>query len=423
MYKPTIGIDFGSAYTKLAYRPAFPQQRDHKFAQQDTDVVEVEHSALIPSIVMYTGNRKKPWLVGREAAEVKPGSNWKIFRNWKSDIFSDHFQSRKTELHQVAVTFFSWLEKQVSSASLDINKKTRIRMSIPEMGESREQHSFLRNCMKESGWIGELEFVSEPIANAMGIFSGGRNYVSAEGKMSYLPMFSRHSRAELNCITEEIRAYLVHKLRAERYMKIMVVDCGGFTFDTAVLRLDLKVTDHSDLPFDVEYCESKDIGVIRQIDGVAFSELFKNHRIDENAVTYEAQELAKYDLYAGASHNIFVGDKIYNLGEADEDKEIVSTALNAYCESIWANLSKLNWKGMECVILTGGGSNIDHVQKYLKSRFKRKGVDRIIRFVETKSSSIVGSDNGLLFASKYSKSFGRVATALGDASIAFGFDI
>lgn len=423
MYRPTIGLDFGSAYTKLAYRPPFPHQKQGKFASQETDVLSFGQSTCIPTVVIYTGQKRSPWLCGTEAAGVNPGKNWEVFTNWKSDIFSAGFNDNEDELEEIAVVFFTWLLKKTRSPYVNVSPKTRIRISVPSLRNISRQKTFLRNCMRESGWSGSVEFVEEPVANAAGTFSGGKNYITATGSMSYGPMFGQHLSREINLIFHQARRYLVEKVRPERYLTLAIVDCGGFTLDVAKLKLDLKVTEYAGLPFQVISSVSKKIGVVRQIDEIALSGLFELHGVEQDSISFEAMELAKYDLYAAKPHNLFVGKHILELGRTTEDTGLIAGAIERYCSKAWEGLSMYDWTDVEYVILTGGGSNINRIRKHFELMLSGEGVATVMHI--SGDNPVEGNANkkpGYLSERDYSKVFGRVATALGDASIALGYE-
>lgn len=429
MYRPTIGIDFGSAYTKVAYRQKFPQQKKGIFVERGSEILSfgpITHpTTLIPSIVIDTGSRTKPWLCGTEAAGTNPGKGWKVFSNWKSEIFSSNFRRRKNRIAKVANAFFTWLLREIKSTQpfVEIGPDTRIRFSIPALGNTSEQEDFLRNCMVESGWPGDIEFFHEPVANAFGTFSGGKNYITADGHMSYTSMFGQHPISKMNIVIDQIKRYLVKKTRNARYLKVAIIDCGGFTLDVAMLRLDLKVTEHSELQYEVLSSRSNDIGVVEQIDEVALTRLFKNHRVSNKTISFESLELAKIDLYSGKPHNMIVDEHILNLGESKRDKQIIFGALDNYNKRVWKDLSDLDWKEVEYVILTGGGLNIEHVRKFLESKLNAIGISNVIHFPENDELNPASSREESEFsATDYDDPFGRITTALGDTSIAFGFD-
>ena len=84
MFEPTLSIDLGASYTKVAYRPAcLPSTAGTVLAE--AKVLMVDNSPLIPSLAIRTRDAAQPWIFGRRAAAINPNHEMQVFPNWKAD--------------------------------------------------------------------------------------------------------------------------------------------------------------------------------------------------------------------------------------------------------------------------------------------------------------------------------------------------
>src|ERR1022692_2944414 len=85
--KPSLSIDFGSSYTKVALRCG---------QNQPTEILSDRHALIldllnccIPSqVALDQRNGKDEWFSGTRAINSVPGSGIRVFRNWKKEFFS-----------------------------------------------------------------------------------------------------------------------------------------------------------------------------------------------------------------------------------------------------------------------------------------------------------------------------------------------
>ena len=109
MERPTVGIDLGASYTKVAYRGPLMRHGKNKFATMTTDVVLIDGTATIPSLMIMTDDHRQPSITGADAAGTRPSENMEVFENWKSALYSSEFDANKVKLVTVAGNFFRWL--------------------------------------------------------------------------------------------------------------------------------------------------------------------------------------------------------------------------------------------------------------------------------------------------------------------------
>lgn len=416
MEKPTISIDLGASYTKVAYRGALERHGRQKFASADAEVAIIEGTATIPSVMIQTGDRRRPWVAGSEAAKITPSQKMKVFANWKSALYSSEFDAKKVELVLVAREFFAWLLEGITKLGVNCHDNCRVRVTIPALRRIEERKEALVQCIRLSGWPDEIEVVVEPRANVIGVLSAGRNVVSATGQISYQPMFGVLSPLELRYVFDEIKGYALGS-RQNRNLQISVVDFGSFTLDVAKQTLDLKVVDHDTFPLQEVSANSWEVGVIEDIDH-CLDELFKAHGIDGQSLSFEAKESAKVALYSGKAYA--VPRRRIVLGESDSDKAIVDSAIEEYCQKAWSYIG-VHCKDAEVVVLTGGGTCIPHVRAYFEDELKRAGAASVVVFSTGSTSQLAGQGDGLFDWRSAAEGLGRLATALGGSSIAYGF--
>ena len=98
MKTPTVSIDLGASYTKVAYRKKLRRRARQKFATAGTQAAVLEGTATIPSVMIQTRDRKRPWIAGIDAAKTTPSEKMKVFENWKSALYSSAFDAKKVDL-------------------------------------------------------------------------------------------------------------------------------------------------------------------------------------------------------------------------------------------------------------------------------------------------------------------------------------
>jgi len=429
MFKHTIGIDLGASYTKISYRA--PLERPGAgYAAMNTEIVMFEQNVIIPSLVIKTNNRERPWLMGKTAAEITPGDDMKVFENWKSALYSKDFDEGKVELITVAGEFFGWLANNLSRSGIDLNNDYKVRVTIPALEQIEQEREVLKTCMNLHQWPDDIEIVTEPTANLLGILSVGRNVVNAYGKINYQLTFGDRSaeqvmeirHTELEYVYYQIKA-LNKKTRENRFMKAVIVDLGSFTLDVAKLDFDLSVLDHETFPNENEKIkeQSWEIGII-DLDKRCFKKLFEKYQINKEKLSYIEKEQLKVSLYSGKEYALRQNQVV--LGNID-DMTIIKEIINEYCENVWQKIESY-CQGSEVVILTGGGCCIPDIHHFLTGKLSNTNVKKIIPN-ECPTNNVMDTitlenDYGLYSLEDTNEGMERLATCLGAASIGFGFE-
>ena len=407
MKRHTIGIDFGAAFTKVSYRkPLTPPSSQCRFACAESEVVILDRSELIPSLIINTNNKKQPWLFGFDAAGINPTNEMTVYENWKAVLFQKEPAPGASDL---AERFFSWLAKNITQKSICLGQHPRIRIAVPALNGLERSKEILTRSMMRAGWPTDIEIVHEPAANLVGVLSAGRNVISGYGKISYGAMFGDEgSRWDNAYLIREIRRFMKRQ-RKERFVHVTVIDFGSFTLDVARMAIDLSVTEYDYFPIDDVRQESWKVGITKDLDQHCLHQLSEKHSFNYSDLSFFQRETMKSALYNNreyALHGTIVGKDSW-------DRMIVRDSIDRYCQIAWDRVSDFCFKS-EFVILTGGGVLVCPVREYFFNRLKEIEVEEIISVASNDEL-----DSSLLYIQ--GSDMARIATALGASSIAFGY--
>jgi len=411
MYESTVCIDLGASYTKIAYRA--PSNATH--ARSETEhakILSIDGGPLIPSLAIKTRSAETPWLFGREAAEVNPDSKMKVFYNWKANLFRSQNDRDSASAVVVAEHFFGWLRKKVQDAGVDL-RHAQTRIAMPAFESFEDKALVIAQCMELSGWESSLILkATEPHANAIGLFSKGRNVVNrgADGKLliNYGKMFGQE-----NTWVQTARAHTLYGTRTN-LVTAMVVDIGAFTTDLASITFD--VTDPHNGGDGLERIEqeSHDLGVINNLDRPLFTELAVRHGFDWSEVPFRVAEMAKRAVYSGESYLLPTRSAgLVALGDGD-DRSIVDRNLRGFSDALWSCLSQfIDREKPTDVHLTGGGSLIGPVRSRLNEQLR----GRALRIGLVDAGGPMVGNGPLRLWHETGEGLHRLATALGGASV------
>lgn len=285
MSEGMICIDFGNSYTKVGVR------RDkHSSSRVLTDENLLYDDQLyfcIPTLAASRREgRKLKWFFGDDVVrKAGSGDGLTVYRNWKPLFFEDAsgelplVQSRRLSkaqiaaLHELGLTeeqlaslpgilqqakpkarstgvdykaigagFFSWLRAYIEplckEAGLPKISDLPTRITTPAFGSKTQAEDLLNHILQDTGWNldDSQPALREPIANAIGIFSGAANAVwQVDGKEfpNYAKLFSRGTLFE--AIRNQALGY-----RNDRIYWTLVLDVGGYTLDCAMVGFDLE---------------------------------------------------------------------------------------------------------------------------------------------------------------------------------------
>ena len=412
MYQPTLSIDLGASYTKIAYRPACTP-KETGTVRCEAKVVMVDGSPMIPSFAVYTRNPAKPWIFGREAAGMKPNKEMQVFQNWKADLFRPHNDRNTAAASIIANRFFEWLRSKLEDSGINV-RKCQTRVAMPAF-ETFDQNAFLiARCLDLSGWNDPTLIlkVREPHANVLGLLSLGKNIVMKGENTAPTPNYGKMFGHE-NPYIQAARGFTLYGSHGN-LLTVMAVDIGAFTTDLAQMTFDF--TEPADGLRAIKQ-KSFQLGVIDQLDRPFFRELELRHGFSWTGHTFFEQEECKTKLYQGEGYPLqtFVkgAPKILELGTPEDIKAVAQTA-GRLATSIWSEVAAFSANEKPSIVfLTGGGNLIKPISEMLRSEFAKIGV-KVIRVNDAETAS--GSGTQVPW-NETGESLQRLATTIGGASV------
>ena len=417
MFEATVSIDLGASYTKVAYRktcaPAGVRSVD-----EDAQILmvdgppEIGRTPLIPSLAIQARGNSKPWMLGWEAAVSNPDASMSVFQNWKSNLFRPQNDKDSAAAVIVAEHFLGWLKEKLEGAGVNL-AKAQTRIAMPAFKTFDDKALVVARCMELNGWESPLILkATEPHANTVGLFSGGRNVVSRtrndELLLNYGKMFGHAN--------EWVQTARGHTLYGNRrnLVTAMIVDIGAFTTDLAAVTFDVVAPD--DLGDGLERIEEEShaLGVINDLDRSLFTALAAQHGFDWAEVSFHRAETAKRIVYRGDIYPLpTMSAGLVDLGDS-KDRQLVEGHLGKFADTVWQKMSPfIDRENPSVVYLTGGGALVPPVITSLARRLRHRRV-RIGNVAQGKVSTGTARwrpwpDTG--------EGLGRLAAALGGASV------
>ena len=412
MFEETVCIDLGASYTKVALRGVCEPKRTG-ILEQEAKILMVDNSPLIPSLAIHTRDNRQPWVFGWAAANMNPSKSMEVFLNWKADLFLPGNNKDSASAVTVAGKFFEWLKSRIESAGVNL-KKCQTRVAMPAFRNFDDQAMLIARCMDLSGWDDPslVLKVTEPRANVLGLFSGGRNVVGRNRDGELLPNYGRMF-GQQNVYIQAARGFVLQGGHGN-LVNVMVVDIGAFTTDMASLTFD--ITDISDGLSAIRQ-ESHALGVINELDKPLFAALGARHGVSFSDLSFRDCEYLKRSLYNGTPYFLLTRsngkDVTVELGDA-KDVELVEEITGKFADAIWKRIgSMIGEQKPERVFLTGGGSLIQPIASALKASFNRRRI--FVQDVQ-QDSNAVGADIWRSWKDT-GEGLQRLATALGGANV------
>ncbi len=417
MYDATLSIDLGASYTKIAYRKACAPKQTGPF-EQEARILMVDNSPLIPSLAVRTRNASKPWVFGREAANLNPDRGMEVFQNWKADLFRPRNDKDSAAAVMVAGKFFEWLRTKLEAARIDL-KKCETRVAMPAFHSSAEKAVFIARCLDLSGWDDPslILKVTEPHANTIGLFSRGKNAGSRNGAGELLLNYGRMF-GQGNVYVQASREFVLHGTRGN-LVTVLVVDIGAFTTDIAALTFDVTSpgNEMGDGLSAIRQEESYELGVINELDRPLFDALAQRHGFTWSDVSFNDRELLKRALYNGEPYFLLTRSDGKNVSlelGGPEDTELVTAHASTFAAAVWEKvMAFVETEKPARVFLTGGGSLIRPVAAALGTSLSRR---QVTLGVVDRGESAGGATEWRSWA-QTGEGLQRLATALGGASV------
>lgn len=391
-------IDFGNSFTKLALRPDRELPSDYlRCAELDFDR---GLNLCIPTMAvrLIEGVRER-WFFGVDALDVQqytPGATF--FRDWKRDFFQES-ESELREMFGVGVFarkrkkegrrrgcseeemdvisrgFFRWLREFANRAMQDRGLggigEVVTRVSIPSFALGSDEETRLLSVLSQAGFqlAPSQPTIPEPLANAIGVFSDGRN-VPGEGGfgVNFEEMFWGTR------LSEVMRTRSVDLSGTPRIFWSLVADLGAYTLDFAML--GFSTTDPQRSLRQTFYGRER-FGIYSEPLGI--SHLFQKIR----DTLYPAKRPIFDELIAGRLpeeqtlffENVFMRGIPFEyrntgmvIGEGEEGEQIrkeLTVFANLAARKMRLFLDHYRYKRVDEVVFTGGGMNIPVIRDAL----------------------------------------------------------
>lgn len=365
-YPATLSVDLGASYTKVSYRPRLAPTRPGPFAVE-SQILTVDGSPLIPSLAIYTGDKKQPWLFGQTAARTKPSADMKVLVNWKSNFFRPGNDELSVEAVVAAGHFFAWLKDQIDDATMQM-AQTETRVAMPAFDEFEKKAQMLARCMELNSWNSpKILKATEPHANTIGLFSCGRNAVGRDGHGELHLQYNQMFRD--NVYIQTARNMIL--AGANPTLRVLIVDIGAFTTDLAALIFDTRAEDDG---LQSIKAESHALGVINELDRDLFRAIGTRHGFEWVKLSFDESEVAKRKLHAGERVALLLPNFKGEIGD-EQDQIFLAQHVEAFATKVWQKIKAvIETQEPSVVFLTGGGSLINAVSTYLNANLRAEGI-------------------------------------------------
>lgn len=391
-------IDFGNSFTKLALRPEREAPSD--YVRSPGLDYDRGLNLCIPTMAarLIEGVRER-WFFGADALDVQqytPGATF--FRDWKRDFFQESESELRQEfggavsagkrkgegrrrgcsveeLDVISRGFFRWVRdfanQAMAETGLGAVDDVVTRISIPSFALGSTEEYRLLSVLSQAGFVlaPSQPTIPEPLANAIGVFSDGRNVAGAGGSgVNYEEMFWGTR------LSEVMRTRSEDLSGTPRIFWSLVADLGAYTLDFAML--GLSTTDPQRSLRQTFYGRDR-FGIYSEPLGI--SHLFQRIR----DALYPAKRPIFDELIAGRLpeeqtlffENVFLRGIPFEyrstglvIGEGEEGqqirKELAAFAREAAMK-MRLFLEHYRYKRVDEVVFTGGGMNIPIIRDAL----------------------------------------------------------
>lgn len=357
IHPPVIGIDFGATYTKISFRDSFVGARGEELESRESQIFDIDNEQLIPSLVVETGREDRPWLFGRQAAEIRPGKKTIVHHNWKSKLIKSDGSTPDPKSLEIAVEFFRWLHEHIKkSAKIQFRIHDAIvRLCVPAFDHQGEILSRLGLAMQHAGWTNELLLkTSEPKANTIGYSTRGQNIRLRTGMPDWGDMFD---------VNSPFIRFIRENLTANKKVALAVLDIGSFTSDLSVVYWSSGDTaDYLSEGEQVSFAQ----GIVADLDEKCLRKILDDAGESWDELEFDEHERIKERLY---SHQTY--DLSGTLIGGPEVKSQITTAIDQFTQRLISLLEPhLKNVPITWFLLTGGGSNIPGISNKLSAYFR-----------------------------------------------------
>lgn len=385
---PSICIDFGASYTKIAYRED-PNQPSQLLGYESLSL-DPDH-VCIPTVAAWR-ERDDRWVFGIDAADLHSGNGVRVFSNWKPLLFEPAPEFRVAEdieeddewngepiqgadtphalARRITQQFFAWLKKDLVPQMLGrpVLDDITLRVAVPEFVMYSPEATDFEGLVTKAGWLSPgIICISEPVSNLIGSLSRGRNKVVPVRNGKSMP-------AVQEMFTEsEFLKFIDDDLDVDREGDqhcILVVDVGNFTTDFGLINIDLEERGFFPLT------ESHSIALgVSKLEQWVKKLLPQQAKESYSALSVRDRERLRTVVYGqGKSWQMPDGTGIGQGKEGDEIKQAIRAMADQVIEGVEEFLKLNGISHVGEVILTGGGNNMPGLASRLAEHFSTMGI-------------------------------------------------
>jgi hypothetical protein len=336
------------------------------------------------------------------------------------------------DFEEMGKGYFAWLRRFVEPFcqlhGIGTTDEIPVRITLPSFGANSAQATLtLQSILCETGWklADKRSALPEPVANLIGTFSGGRNFVWQPEKRPGSPMtYSLRAMIGESTLFKAIRSFAVGSgsSRPPIYW-VMVADIGGYTTDFAVVGFDLDNVEiqtngfHDGRKLLGDYSEP--IGV-HELDNQVREVLTEENRGAFDRLTAEADGRR----INGFHREVYQNFRPYNtgqgfIGQSGTEKKRIEEVVRQFADRVAGYAEQFllteHYDHIDELILTGGGCNIPLVREAIRKKLERYSL---------KNSHVPVADVKDLppGSQQLDRLLVRGATALGATSVFFDYD-
>ncbi len=418
-----ISIDLGNAYTKIAIRRELGE--DARLAQDASLGLDGGLGISVPTVAAHAVRRGEDhWWFGSDVARLAGTSaSVEVHRNWKPDLLARPLKAG--DMHRgLAVGYFRWLRHEFLppvAARLDLDlKRVGTRLALPALALDKAIQRSVLDIVTEAGFVlaDVAPLVTEPVANAIGVFSRGRNIVwQTDPSSSPRPQIGK--MFEESTFLDAVRARTLEKSdRTDHWA--LVVDLGAFTVDCAMVGFDVE---ELDTPLEGRLAGKRRLSARSWPTGIAeLDRRLIDHLPEDKALGFlgaiqhpdsRRLEAVHHNLYGVRQPYVLPSGVI--LGES-RDTDLIETVLWSFAAEIADQVEAFLEDGghdrVDTLILTGGGLFVRPVSDRLCARMSQFGIQGVY---------LPSGSTHLPLGGVLPPELVRGATALGGGSIYFDF--
>ena len=353
-FPPSLCIDLGASFTKVAYR-SDPHATTHLLRQSE---LPDDHHFCIPSVAA-RNKATGAWVFGVEAMDLRSGPRVEVYQNWKADLFqpteerdvgfdvldgtTDEVRELLMDKHpplralDVVARYLQWLYTEQLPLMFGHTefRKAQVQLCVPDFVLDDSLSMRLERLLKRIGFRNQGNYtLSEPKANLIGVLTEGQNALTQAGAPNLGAMFGDTN---------------VLRTLAEPGQAVLIVDVGAFTTDLALAGFA-----HSGDGFEDDPSQSVRLGV-RRLDDLILEGADSQARARIGGSAGEREHFHRIAYAHAPSAQVL--NREMGLDPAGVDA-VVDRFATSILKAIDDFLTHHGTHELFAAVLTGGGSNI-----------------------------------------------------------------